>query len=187
MRLPAAPPRISARPVRGSHWSTGRDAAYIASATSAPTATSARMTVLNGKSVAFMNPNAVPVLWTRVRSKKPGMTVTLSFSGICRRTTAFTAWSSTTMTRAIQRSRWRDGTGGRQRDACAERIADHLVLPLLLERGVDGIAHLHQAVPVGDEFRRQQMIDLRKVFEVNRRRTRPRHMTPQIVGRDWRD
>jgi len=45
---------------------------------------------LKGKSVAFMKPNAVPVLCTRVRSKKPGMIAMLSFNAMCRRTIAFT-------------------------------------------------------------------------------------------------
>ena len=49
----------------------------------------AMSTVLNGKSTAFRMPNAAPVFRTCVKSTRPGMTVTLEWSGIVRFTMNF--------------------------------------------------------------------------------------------------
>ena len=48
-------------------------------------------TVLNGKSAPLRMPNAAPVFRTCVKSRKPGMIVTLSCSGSAARTIAFVA------------------------------------------------------------------------------------------------
>ncbi len=39
----------------------------------------------------FISPKAAPVLWTRVRLKKPGMTMTLSYRSRLGRISALTA------------------------------------------------------------------------------------------------
>src|SRR5438874_10405736 len=109
MRLPAAPPMMSARPSRAISWWCARLAAYIPTPTSAAVAMAAISTVLNGNSVPLRMPNAAPLFSTCVKSMKPGMTVTLFCSGTTARTIAFVAWSITTMRIGSQSSRRRGG------------------------------------------------------------------------------
>ncbi len=76
---------------------------------------------MNGKSIAFSSPKAAPVLCTRVRSKKPGMTSTLSYSVEARpHERHLVAWSTIDhQTAAIQTCSGRCAvtSGGRLRPA----------------------------------------------------------------------
>ena len=68
-------------------------------------------------------PNAAPVLRTCVRSKKPGITVTLSCSGSLALTRAFVTWSSTTMTAAIDSSQDSSTEGAHQELTASARAS----------------------------------------------------------------
>ncbi len=72
--------------MRANRSLSGTDSAYQLTPANATDATTDSTSVFNGKSTPFSMPNAAPVLCTRVRSRKPGMTEMLSWSGSRSRT-----------------------------------------------------------------------------------------------------
>lgn len=111
IRLPIAPPRMLATPIRARRSLGGTVTAYHATPASASVAMTVNTAVLNGKSIALNIPNAAPVLCTRVRLRKPGITSIVSCSSSARRTIAFVTWSATTIVTTRNNSSLRETAG----------------------------------------------------------------------------
>ena len=179
IRLPAAPPMTNASPSRRQPL-LGRERRRIHRQTDQRRSlhTAASTAVLNGKSTPFSNPNAAPVLCTRVRLKKPGMTVMLSYSSRRGRTSAFTTWSSDDDERDDPRlERVTTGSSRQQLTGSAERVDAAVADARPVRLG----PHARDEAPAALALHARRLLDLDAHLVRRRRPRRPCSATSDTI------